>query len=166
MYAERVLVNIRKIIRSVDIHSKHLISQFGLTGPQLIVLNEIVRRKKAPTGEIAQQVSLSQGTLTSILDRLEKNGYVARERSTSDRRKVLVSPTEKAEKIIESKPSLLQERFAKRFELLPEWEQAMLVSSLTRVVDMMEMIEDTKDSSPILTSGNISSPIDSNSPTE
>ena len=45
-----VLIAIRRIIQSVDLHSKHLVKQFGLTGPQLIVLREI-----SQSGEITGQ---------------------------------------------------------------------------------------------------------------
>ncbi|MFX1274498.1 MAG: MarR family winged helix-turn-helix transcriptional regulator [Promethearchaeota archaeon] len=45
--------------------------------------------------ELAKRSSLSKSTLTSMLDRLEKMGYVNRIRSKTDRRKILIKLTEK-----------------------------------------------------------------------
>jgi DNA-binding MarR family transcriptional regulator len=41
--------------------------------------------------ELARKASLGPSTLTSMLDRLERAGYVARQRSSRDRRKIIVT---------------------------------------------------------------------------
>ena len=48
-----------------------------------------------PIGELGKRTSLGNSTLTSMLDRLEKAGFVMRLRSQEDRRVVLISRTEK-----------------------------------------------------------------------
>lgn len=48
-----------------------------------------------PISELAKETSLGKSTLTSMLDRLEESGYVARVRSQEDRREVLIKRTEK-----------------------------------------------------------------------
>ena len=45
--------------------------------------------------ELAEKTHLKKSTLTSMLDRLEKMGYVRRQRSKKDRRKILIKRTEK-----------------------------------------------------------------------
>ncbi len=45
--------------------------------------------------ELARQTSLGKSTLTSMLDRLEKMGYLRRVRSNQDRREILIERTEK-----------------------------------------------------------------------
>ena len=69
--SEEVLITLRKIIRAIDIHSRYLVKQYGLTGPQLLVLKEILRLKETHISVIAERISLSQPTVTDILDRLE-----------------------------------------------------------------------------------------------
>ena len=44
---------------------------------------------------LAQKTQLKKSTLTSMLDRLEGMGYVRRERSEKDRRKILIQRTSK-----------------------------------------------------------------------
>ena len=45
--------------------------------------------------ELAKKTQLKKSTLTSMLDRLEKMGYVRRQRSEKDRRKILIQRTDK-----------------------------------------------------------------------
>lgn len=51
--------------------------------------------------ELARKASLGPSTLTSMLDRLEAGGYVARKRSLTDRRKIVVRLTVKDRKILD-----------------------------------------------------------------
>ena len=45
--------------------------------------------------ELAKKTQLKKSTLTSMLDRLERMGYIRRQRSKKDRRKILIKRTEK-----------------------------------------------------------------------
>ena len=88
-------------------------------------------------GQLARNVSLSQATVTNIIDRLEQKGDVRRIRSERDKRKVYVEMTPQAEEKLKDKPSLLQQQFIKRFNQLEDWEQTLILSSLQRIVSMM-----------------------------
>ncbi|WP_052730672.1 MarR family winged helix-turn-helix transcriptional regulator [Methanosarcina horonobensis] len=61
---------------------------------------------KATPGDLARITGLTTGAITSVIDRLERAGFVKRERDTKDRRKVFVKPiagsAEKAEKVYSS----------------------------------------------------------------
>ena len=111
---DAVVSTLRQIIRAVDIQSKHLTKKFGLTGPQLLVLKEIRKSPDSQISEISRNVSLSQATVTSILDRLEQQGFAERRRSQTDKRKVHILLTEKSEELLKLNPSLLQEKFSLR----------------------------------------------------
>lgn len=52
-----------------------------------------------PISELARRTMLSKSTLTSMLDRLEKAGYLTRIRSKGDRRLILIRRTEKDKKL-------------------------------------------------------------------
>jgi DNA-binding MarR family transcriptional regulator len=135
---EEVLVVLRQIIRRIDLHSKKLVQQHGLTGPQLIILRELSRAEEMPVGQLARLIDLSHATVTSILDRLEKRGLVSRNRSTVDRRRVMVGITESGNTVVAGAPSLLQEQFVDQFQSLATWEQTLILSSLQRVAAMMD----------------------------
>jgi DNA-binding MarR family transcriptional regulator len=138
---EDVLLSLRQIIRAVDLHSRRLVHDHGLTGPQLLLLRALERLGEVPVGELARDVSLSHATVTGVLDRLEKRGLVQRERSVEDKRKVLVSTTESGLVLLSDAPSLLQEQFIARFQNLEAWEQTLILSSVQRIAAMMQAEE-------------------------
>ena len=59
-------------------------------------------------------------------------------RDPFDRRKVLVRATPDCFKLLESTPPLLQESFVDAFSNLQAWENSMMLSSLQRLLSMME----------------------------
>ena len=150
---DRVLTALRRIIRSIDLHSRRLAQQHSLTGPQLILMQAIDRSGEISTGELARRVSLSHATVTGILDRLQKRGLVVRRRSDSDKRKVMVKLHDSGRLLLEKAPSPLHERFVREFGELAEWEQTQILSSLQRIAFIMDA--DDVDAAPVLTSGSL-----------
>lgn len=148
---EEVLVALRRVIRATDLHSKHLAKTTGLTTPQILLLQTIRDKGEITIGEIANEINLSQATVTSILDRLEKRELVYRERSKEDKRKVHAYLTDQATETLKEAPIPLQEHFTQQFNDLQEWEKNMIVSSLQRVAQMMDAQH--IDASPVLDIG-------------
>ena len=60
---EQVLVALRRVTRAIDLHSKQLVQTHGLTGPQALLLKELLRAEETSVGELARRVSLSQATV-------------------------------------------------------------------------------------------------------
>lgn len=148
---DEVLVSLRRVIRATDLHSKHLAKTTGLTSPQILLLQAIRDKGEVTIGELAEEISLSQATVTTILDRLEKRCLVYRVRSDIDKRKVHAYLTDDAVEILKSAPMPLQEQFTRQFSDLQEWEQTMIISSLQRVAQMMDAQH--IDASPVLDVG-------------
>jgi DNA-binding MarR family transcriptional regulator len=153
LVSEQVLIAIRRIIRAIDIQSRLLLERYGLTGPQLVVLRALAERAEVSVGELARHIHLSQATTTGVLDRLEKRGLVTRQRSALDRRRMLVRATPQAEQLLQQKPTFLQEQFLRKFDKLHDWEQMQILSSLQRMVAMMEA--ESIDATPMLATGEI-----------
>lgn len=149
---DKVLISLRQIIRAIDLHSKRLEREVGLTGPQLLVTKLVGSHGEVTAGMIAKEVSLSQATVTSIIDRLELKGLLQRERSLFDKRKVMVTLTNKGEEALHRAPALLQESFISTFSHLEGWEQTLILSSLQRVANMMNAVD--LDAAPLLDSTN------------
>lgn len=147
---DQVLVSLRQIIQAIDLHSKKLERESGLTGPQLLIMRLTGTHGEITSGVIARKVSLSQATVTTILDRLERKGLLGRKRSADDKRKVIVTLTEAGEKALQNAPALMQESFIRCFSQLEDWEQTLILSSLQRVSDMMNASD--LDAAPLLDS--------------
>ena len=156
---DEVLVALRRVIRAVGLHSRQLERSYGLTAPQALVLKTIIGLGQASVGNVAKRVSLSQATVTDILNRLETRQLVLRARSSEDRRRVMVSATEQAAAIMSCSPPLLQEAFVQRFLALEDWEQNLLISSLQRITTLMGI--EQLDASPVLVTGLVATGEDS-----
>lgn len=152
---EQVLVALRRVIRATDLYSKRLAKTSGLTVPQILLLQAIRDRGQVTIGELAAEISLSQATVTTIIDRLEKRQLVYRVRSSTDKRKVHAFLTEKAVDVLKNAPTPLQQHFSRQYANLSDWEQAMIVSALQRVAQMMDA--EHIDASPVLDLGRLDS---------
>lgn len=148
-----VLVALRRVIRATDLHSRDLARSSGLTSPQLLLLQTIKAKGSVTAGELAHEMSLSQATVTSILDRMEARKYVTRKKSTEDKRKVFIRITDLGKLTIRNAPVPLQENFVKQFRSLEDWEQNLIISALQRVAFMMDA--QNLDAAPILDVGAI-----------
>ena len=148
-HTDQVIIALRRMIRSIELHSRSLMGSHGLTGPQATLLRAL---KDGPltAGDLADRINLSQGTVTDILNRLEQRQLLALSRDNAARRRVIVALSPEGLALVSSAPPLLQERFSARFNQLPEWEQSQLLAALQRIAHMMNA-DDKEPLAPILT---------------
>ena len=146
---DEVLVSLRRVMRAVDIHSRRLERELGLSGPQLVLMHALASLGEVPMGRLAREVHVSQATVSALVDRIEAKGLVARARSLQDGRRVMVQLTSAGRRLLERAPPPLQEDFVRRFHGLADWEQNQILSSLQRLAQMMDA--ETIDAAPILT---------------
>jgi DNA-binding MarR family transcriptional regulator len=84
--ATRIVNALARIVRLLDIHSRRLAAEAGVTSPQLRCLRRIVRAEGVTATLVAHAMHLSSSTVVGIVDRLEEKGLVDRARDTKDRR--------------------------------------------------------------------------------
>lgn len=147
---DEVLIALRQIIRTIDLHSKRISKKIGITGPQLLVLKAIPKVSNPNLKKVAEHVKLSSATVSLILDKLMEKGYIIRQPHLQDKRITLLALTEKGQETIKNSPSLLQDEFIDAFGKLEAWEQTLILSSLQRVATMMKA--DDLPVSPLLMS--------------
>lgn len=148
-----VLSALRRLIRATELDSKRLARQTNLSTSQLLVLELLAEGEAETVGSIADRVGLAQATATSLVDRLEARGLVARRRGDTDRRQVNVLLTASGQALQAEAPTVLQTRFLANFSNLAEWEKLAILSALKRLADLMEA--DHLDASPVLDVGSI-----------
>lgn len=76
-----------------------LLKQFGITYPQFIAMVILWGHDGATVGELGARLCLQSNTLTPLLQRLEKLGYLKRRRDSADQRQVRIYLTEKGRKL-------------------------------------------------------------------
>ena len=145
---QEVLVELRRIIRATDLQSKRMVKACGLTIPQIVVLRAIADLGDVTVRRVSEHVSLSQATVTTILNRLESRGLVTRVRSESDKRVVNARLTPAGVAVLDSSPTPLHEKFIESFDALKAAEQREILAALQRVAEMMG-VEDI-DAAPLL----------------
>ena len=72
-----------------------LLSGHGLTYPQYLVLLVLWEKDAQPVNDIAKRLFLETNTVTPLLQRMEKEGIIARTRGKQDARQTIVSLTGK-----------------------------------------------------------------------
>ena len=71
------------------------LKQIGLTYTQYIAMLVLWDKKEATVKELSECLYLDTGTLTPLLQRMERNGYLTRKRSLEDERFIIIGLTEK-----------------------------------------------------------------------
>lgn len=150
-YCQEVLISLRRIIRATDLQSKRIEKNCGLTTPQLMVLRSIEALGDVTLKRISDQISLSQATVTTILNRLEERALITRVRGDRDRRVVYARLTEQGKQTLQTAPALLHEKFIERFGNLDCEAQVRILSALEEVACMMDA--NTLEASPLLDIG-------------
>lgn len=79
--------------------TKGMASAFGLTGPQLTILKLLESFADLSLSTLSERIRAQNSTVTGIVDRMEREGLVRRERSKADRRVVHIRLSEKGAKL-------------------------------------------------------------------
>jgi DNA-binding MarR family transcriptional regulator len=119
----------------------HWISErLGLNTIDHKCLDIIIRAEIPITGvQLAKLTGLSTGAVTGVVDRLEKRGFVTRERDIKDRRLVFIRPvTQKIEKEIVPFFNSLHDTFAKFYSRFTDEELKLILDFSTQCVNIMK----------------------------
>lgn len=149
--ADEIVRSLRKILRKVNEHSRHVAREGDVSISGLLCLRQI---SHSPAGQpitsvdIARATQLSMPTVSRILDRLEKDGLIARNRSPVDRRKLLLKLTPKGKRKVLRLPQPLHEGFLDNLHKTSKRRQREILAVLHQVVEMMGATD--LDAAPIL----------------
>jgi DNA-binding MarR family transcriptional regulator len=87
---------LRAYQQSVDALDEVAARRIGVNRSDLRCLDTLLQEGGATPTRLAQRLGLTSGSVTTMIDRLERAGYAARSPDPADRRRVLVHPTPKA----------------------------------------------------------------------
>jgi len=152
---KNIIIKIRRIVRSINLESKKIQKNYGVSIPQVLCLEYL---KNSPNYQATQKsikdhLNLNSSTVTGIIGRLEKKGLLARLPKSGDRRVTTITLTSIGDEVLRSTPGLLQQRLAVKLKRIPADKLEIIGESLDRLVEMLE-IEDL-DASPMLTAEDI-----------
>jgi DNA-binding MarR family transcriptional regulator len=135
--AQDVLFVLRQIIHATDKQSRNMVGKIGITGPQYALLCAIRDLGEVTTRQLSDHISLTQATVTTILDRLQTRGLIERYRSEKDRRIVHSRLSGDSEALLKQAPKLMQVQFSEQFEALSKTRQREIFESFAQVAKFM-----------------------------
>lgn len=104
-----VFIKLNRATMSVARRVHAPLREFGLTPIQFGVLDALAFAGPLPVSAIAEKNLCSQNSLSTVIDTMERNGLVERERSEEDRRIVQISLTSKGQETFEKAWPLILE---------------------------------------------------------
>ena len=110
--AEKINSLLKEINAILNRRLRNYLRKLGLTIPQTLVLTVLHETGEMKISDISNALNLADSTVSGIIDRLEKMGYVERFRLIEDRRVVKVRLTDKVSNIAKDIKANMEEFFS------------------------------------------------------
>jgi DNA-binding MarR family transcriptional regulator len=151
MDTKEILIQIRKIVRSVDIESKKIQKEYGVSIPQVLCLSFLLESPnyQSTQGEIRKFLYLNSSTVSGIIKRLEIKGLLARLPKSGDKRVVNIALTSAGDNLLSIMPPLLHEKLSKKLQRLEDTELKRVEESLFTLVKLLDI--EQMEASPLFT---------------
>jgi MarR family transcriptional regulator, organic hydroperoxide resistance regulator len=120
--------------------TKELAKRADLTGPQLTVVKLLEGIGDLSLSELSERIRAQNSTVTGIIDRMEREGLVTRERSKEDRRVVYIKLSAKGRELAQGIPVEPMEIFRNALESLSAQEMKDLMRIMTKVAKRVRQI--------------------------
>jgi len=131
-----VLREVRRMTAQSVLISEAVSARFGLNSSDLECLDLALLSGGATAGEFAKATGLTTGAITGVIDRLERAGYVRRERDPVDRRKVVVRARPAMTRRIAPVYDSLQREMTALWSRFNDEQLALILDFLTRSCDL------------------------------
>lgn len=106
----------------------------GLTAQQIGVILMLSCGRAQTPFELSRAMSYDSGSMTRMLDRLEKKGFIVRTRSEADRRMVKLELTSSGREVAQQLPGLCTAVLNDQLQGFSEEDVATLIALLGRVI--------------------------------
>lgn len=146
-----ILVKLRKIIRSINLESKRIEKEFGISIPQLLVLQYLSEQEdyRATSKNIKNYINLNASTVSGIISRLEAKTLIARLPRPDDKRASYITLTAKGAELLIQSPTTLQEKLSEKLIKLTPKQIEELDRNILLLTDLMDAND--MDAAPIIT---------------
>lgn len=140
--AQSVLNSFRRIVKSLRLADRAGLKEHGLGASQLYVLHELKRESPLSINELARRTATDQSTVSVVVAKLIEKGFVARERSEQDARRLDLSVTAKGSRLLERLPPPIQWSIIEGVQSLPRARARALAESLEQICRVLGIAEE------------------------
>jgi DNA-binding MarR family transcriptional regulator len=123
---------------SLNKRSKWMARRFGVTGPQRLALRIVGRQPEVSAGELAATLKVHPSTLTGILQRLERRGFLVRHIDAGDRRRVRLEITPSGRSVSASSGGSIEDVVAGVLRRTPPARLSATTSMLKAMIEALE----------------------------
>lgn len=138
----RVLECIRRIGRTLRVGGRAAEQSVGVSGAQLLVLQQLQRAPAQSLNELAGRTLTHQSSVSVVVSRLVERRFVTRTASPDDGRRVVLSLTSAGRALLAREPEAAQTRLVDGLRRLPQRRVRELSENLRALVETMEAADD------------------------
>ena len=134
-----IVTSIRRLVRAEHLDSQKMSKQFGLTGPQSLVLRLLIKEGALSSADLSRQMYVTPSNITGIIDRLNKKGFVERIRKPGDRRVALITLTESGKKLGKTLPDPIEKKIINQLDDLESEHLQILAVTMNQILNLIEV---------------------------
>ncbi|WP_231620868.1 MarR family winged helix-turn-helix transcriptional regulator [Carnobacterium maltaromaticum] len=128
----------RAIASRSILYQQSVIKRLNISGNDFISIDLLNELGPMTAGELSKKTGLSTGTITALIDRLEKIGYARREKDPKDRRRVIIVPTYEEKDEIKTSYESLNERMLQLAANYSDDECQLINDFLGQAIDVLD----------------------------
>lgn len=121
---------IKEVYFKLNNSIKAKFEDIGLTVPQITIMSMLYKNGSMKVSDISEEMYITNGTVSGIIDRLEKQKLVSRTRSERDRRVVYIALTEEGYNIAKGFKNVIDNYFHDLFSNSSEEELETIITGL------------------------------------
>ena len=96
----KILIGLHKNVKELDRRTSEIARSYGLSFSQFMVLEALLSKGKLSISEVRDTILSSVGTISLVVNNLEKMDYIKRESDKNDKRICLLSLTDEGRELI------------------------------------------------------------------
>ena len=131
---ERISDLIRRMLRTVRLPD----ASVDMTPTQLVVFFHLYEHASLRIGVLAKKMGTAQNTVSEVVSRLQRAGFVRKQRDPTDQRAVMVALTDSGRSAFEDRRDVMRRHHKLMLEALSADDQGRFVDAFEMIVSIME----------------------------
>lgn len=129
----KILIALHRVVNAVDSKTAKLVKAYGLSLGQFAVLEVLYHKGEMTVGQVQKKILSSTGTIPVIIKNLEKRQLISHKKDENDKRKCILSITNKGR-------DLISEVFPKNKEYIIDYFKTMKESEKKEFLRLMKKL--------------------------
>lgn len=142
---ETQVEDVERLVRIVSAivkkRGREILADFDITPPQFNALLTLIQSGTLTIGELGEKMYLACSTATDLVDRMERNGLVARERDTNDRRVIRLKVLDRGHQMRNEVLIARKNYLSGVLDKISSDEASAMIIALTHLAELMTQEE-------------------------